>query len=101
MSKNDFFEEKKYLQETLQLAKKAISWTNPNPMVGCVIVKNGKVIEQYLDDKPFPSYLISGFISEKPMHVVAAIDNKTKKAIIITVYEPDPKLWQKGFEKRK
>lgn len=65
------------------------------------VVKNGKVIEQYLDDKPFPSYLISGFTNGKSLHVVVAIDNKAKKAIIITVYEPDPKLWQGGFEKKK
>ncbi|MBI3590646.1 MAG: DUF4258 domain-containing protein [Candidatus Melainabacteria bacterium] len=65
------------------------------------VMKNGKIIEQYLDDKPFPSYLISGFINEKSLHIVVAIDNKTKKAIIITVYEPDPKLWQAGFEKRR
>ena len=65
------------------------------------VVKNGKVLEKYIDDKPFPSYLLLGFVKEKPLHVVAAIDNKTKKAIIITVYEPNPKLWQAGFEKRK
>ena len=64
------------------------------------VVKNGKILEKYSDDKPFPSYLLLGFVKEKPLHVVVAIDNETKKAIIITVYEPDPKLWEKGFEKR-
>jgi len=33
-----------FLKETLALAKNGLGWTNPNPMVGCVIVKNGKVI---------------------------------------------------------
>ncbi len=33
-----------FLRETLRLAKKGEGWTNPNPMVGAVIVKNGKVI---------------------------------------------------------
>lgn len=33
-----------FLQETLHLAKKGEGWTNPNPMVGTVIVKNGKVV---------------------------------------------------------
>ena len=65
------------------------------------IVKSGKIIENYPKDIPFPSYLILGFVNEKPLHVVAAIDHINKKAIIITVYEPNPKLWQKDFEKRE
>jgi len=37
---NDAF----FLKQTFQLAKKGLSWTNPNPMVGALIVKKGKVI---------------------------------------------------------
>ncbi len=37
-------EDKKYIEYTLQLAKKALGKTNPNPMVGAVIVKDGKII---------------------------------------------------------
>ena len=65
------------------------------------VIKTGKVIENYPEDKPFQSYLLLGLVKGKPLHVVAAIDNKTQKAIIITVYEPDPQLWQVGFERRK
>ncbi|MBI2019217.1 bifunctional diaminohydroxyphosphoribosylaminopyrimidine deaminase/5-amino-6-(5-phosphoribosylamino)uracil reductase RibD [Candidatus Daviesbacteria bacterium] len=39
-------EDIKYLKETLRLAKKGLSWTNPNPMVGAVIVKDGQIIGQ-------------------------------------------------------
>lgn len=38
--------DKQYLAKTLQLAKKALGWTNPNPMVGCLIVKNDRIIGQ-------------------------------------------------------
>lgn len=34
----------KYMQECLTLAKKGIGYVSPNPMVGCVVVKNGKVV---------------------------------------------------------
>lgn len=37
-------EDIKFLKETLVLAKKGMGWVNPNPMVGAVIVKDGKVV---------------------------------------------------------
>lgn len=37
-------EDVKFLKETLKLAKKGAGWVNPNPMVGTLIVKSGKVI---------------------------------------------------------
>src|SRR3989338_7237088 len=33
-----------FIKEALKLAKKGMSWTNPNPMVGTVIVKDDKII---------------------------------------------------------
>lgn len=36
--------DKKILLQTLKLAKKGLGWTNPNPMVGAIIVKNGRII---------------------------------------------------------
>lgn len=36
----DFF----YIKKTINLARKATGFTSPNPLVGCVIVKNNKII---------------------------------------------------------
>ena len=36
--------EKKYMERAIELAKKGLGHTNPNPMVGAVIVKNGRII---------------------------------------------------------
>lgn len=33
-----------FLRQTIKLAKKGLGWTNPNPMVGAIIVKDGRVI---------------------------------------------------------
>ncbi|KAL6494029.1 hypothetical protein OROGR_031938 [Orobanche gracilis] len=40
----DKFDDGYYMRRCVELAKKAIGCTNPNPMVGCVIVKDGKVV---------------------------------------------------------
>lgn len=36
--------ERKYMERAIELATRAAGWTNPNPMVGAVIVKDGRVI---------------------------------------------------------
>lgn len=37
-------EDQKYMKRAIALAKKGMGWVNPNPMVGAVIVKNGRII---------------------------------------------------------
>lgn len=37
-------EDKKYMQRAIELAKKGKGWVNPNPQVGAVIVKDGRII---------------------------------------------------------
>ena len=36
--------DQEYMLRAIQLAKKGEGWTNPNPMVGAVIVKDRKII---------------------------------------------------------
>ena len=36
--------DKKYMKRALWLAEKGVGHVNPNPLVGAVIVKNGKII---------------------------------------------------------
>lgn len=37
-------DDEKYMRHAIELAKQGLGWTNPNPMVGAVIVKDGKII---------------------------------------------------------
>lgn len=39
-------DDKEYMRLALQLAEKGCGWTSPNPMVGAVIVKDGRIIGQ-------------------------------------------------------
>ena len=36
--------QKEYMERAIELAKNGVGWTNPNPLVGAVIVKNGTII---------------------------------------------------------
>jgi diaminohydroxyphosphoribosylaminopyrimidine deaminase/5-amino-6-(5-phosphoribosylamino)uracil reductase len=44
-------EDKNYMQRAIELAKKGAGFVNPNPMVGAVIVKDGKVIGEGYHEK--------------------------------------------------
>lgn len=60
----------------------------------------GKTIIDYPDDQPYPSRLMLGWCETRPIHVVAA-DTEDGETIVITVYEPDPALWEAGYERKK
>ena len=63
-------------------------------------IEDGKVIEDYPEDKYGPSCLILGFTGAgKPVHVHCSHPSRSLIKII-TVYEPDPNLWI-DFEVRK
>lgn len=53
---------------------------------------SGEIIEQYPDDKPYPSCLIYSE-SDGPLHSVWAYNRDTSWAVLITVYRPDPQRW--------
>lgn len=65
------------------------------------VLTSRKVIEDYPTDQPYPSCLRLGFIKNRPIHVVTAQATEEETIVIITVYEPDLKRWEPGFEKRK
>lgn len=50
---SDFFMQKKeeYMRRALELARKGEGHTSPNPMVGCVIVKDGRIISEGYHEK--------------------------------------------------
>lgn len=62
---------------------------------------SGEFIQPYPDDTPFPSALIFTMVHQKPLHVVAAFDEATKKAYIITAYQPSLEIFEPDFITRK
>lgn len=64
------------------------------------VLADGKTIIDYPHDQPYPSRLMLGWHGTRPIHVVAA-NTEDGETIIVTVYEPDPTLWELGFERKK
>ena len=61
----------------------------------------GEVIEEYPDDVPFPSILLLARIGARALHVVVAQDRESGNCYLITVYPPDPALWEPDFRTRR
>lgn len=63
-------------------------------------IKNGKIIEYYLDDYPYPSCLILGYnINNIMLHIVCGMSNNLIH--IITAYFPDKNKWENDLKTRR
>jgi hypothetical protein len=55
---------------------------------------HGEIIEHYPDSFPLPSCLVYGSTAAgRPIHTVLAYSSEFDRITLITVYQPDPKLW--------
>ena len=66
------------------------------------VILNGKIIERYPKDNPYPSYLISGSTrAKRPLHIVVAYSGADNISVIVTAYQPQPELWSQDYARRK
>jgi hypothetical protein len=65
------------------------------------VVAGGEVIASYPQDQPYPSELLLGFPSGRPLHVVAAYHGDERTVSIVTAYVPKPSLWSEDFRTRR
>jgi hypothetical protein len=65
------------------------------------IIESGEVIASYSEDQPFPSFLILGWVQDRPVHVVLAVDAKNQRCQVVTAYMPDPAIWNRDFKTRR
>jgi hypothetical protein len=67
-----------------------------------VLLRTGRIIEQYPADHPLPSGLILGCTMDgRALHLVIVLDEAEPMLWVITVHEPNLNDWDEGFERRK
>ena len=65
------------------------------------VLQTGAVIERHRTETPSPSRLMLGWIDGTPLHVVCAeADPSDGEIFVVTVYRPDPTLWDPTFTRR-
>lgn len=65
-------------------------------------VFNGEIIEDYGQDKPYPSCLIYGKnFKDEPIHSVWGYNTENEWSVLITVYRPDQERWLNWKQRRR
>lgn len=80
---------------TIQMFKRKISVEEID-----IILKNGRIIKSYPEEKPFPSYLVLGVVNNRILHVVVSSDD-SENCYIITAYQPEAGMWNEDFTSKK
>jgi len=65
------------------------------------VIEKGRVVEEYPDAAPFPSWLLSAQWHGSELHVVAALDAEQKEVHVITAYRPDADHFASNGLRRK
>ena len=73
-------EDRKFMRRSIELAKKGEGFTSPNPMVGAVIVKDGRIIGEGYHER------YGGLHAER--NALASVTESPKGAVIYVTLEP-------------
>lgn len=65
------------------------------------VLEGCEVVEDYADDKPYPSKLVLGYAGARSLHVVCADNDEAALTYVITIYEPDLSEWEADLKTRK
>lgn len=60
-----------------------------------------EIIEEYPEDKYFPSYLLLSRYRNVRYHVLIAVDVAGNNVRVVTAYLPNPDKWEPDFRTRR
>ena len=61
----------------------------------------GEIIQEYPDDRPYPSRISLYYKANTPLHIVYAINIQDNEIIVITAYHPDENQWNSDFKTKQ
>lgn len=64
-------------------------------------VDSYEIIEEYPQDKYFPSYLVYTVYTDEIIHVQMAVDTDSGYITIVTAYKPSLDKWENDFKTRR
>ncbi|KAF2296940.1 hypothetical protein GH714_013412 [Hevea brasiliensis] len=88
-----------YMRRCVELARKAIRCTRPNPMVGCVIVKDGKIVGEGFHPKAGQPHAESHAITTGELHPALKPSFAKVKKVVIGMVDPNPIVASTGVDK--
>ncbi|PUZ43172.1 hypothetical protein GQ55_9G641100 [Panicum hallii var. hallii] len=109
-----------YMRRCVELARKAAGHTSPNPMVGCVIVRDGRVVGEGFHPKAGQPHAevfalrdagdlaenATAYVSLEPCNhygrtppCTEALINAKVKEVVVGMTDPNPIVASKGIEK--
>jgi len=113
--------DQEYIQKTLNLAKKGVGFVSPNPLVGAVVVKDGKIIGEGYHQRSGEAHAEVNAIKNSSEDVAGAtlysnlepcchskkrtppctdlIIEKKLKRVVVANLDPNPLVSGKGMEK--
>ena len=65
------------------------------------VLNNGIIVNQYPDDRPYPSKLLFAKCNNRSLHVLSSENEATAETIIITAYIASDDNWENDFVTRK
>ncbi|KAF8380243.1 hypothetical protein HHK36_027726 [Tetracentron sinense] len=111
-----------YMRRCVELARKAIGFTSPNPMVGCVIVKDGEIVGEgfhpkagqphaevfALRDAGDMAKCATAYVSLEPCNhygrtppCTEALIQANVKRVVVGMVDPNPIVASKGVDRLK
>ncbi|XP_004508295.1 riboflavin biosynthesis protein PYRD, chloroplastic [Cicer arietinum] len=109
-----------YMRKSVELARKGLGYTSPNPLVGCVIVKNGEVVGQGFHPKPGQPHAevfalrdagdlaenATAYVSLEPCNhfgrtppCTEALIKANVKKVVVGMVDPNPIVASKGVDR--
>ncbi|CAJ2634364.1 unnamed protein product [Trifolium pratense] len=117
---NDQYDDGFYMRKSVELARKGLGYTSPNPLVGCVIVKDGEVVGQGFHPKAGQPHAevfalrdagdlaenATAYVTLEPCNhfgrtppcTEALIKAKVKK-VVVGMVDPNPIVASKGVDR--